>query len=159
MAYLLYRASTNPTTPESTSAKGAALTNLEVDGNFKSINNELALKAPLASPTFTGNVVVNSTTALKVPVGTEAQRPTGATGLIRYNSTLGTFEGYRSSAWGPIGGGATGGGTDDAFYENTTVITTNYTITTGKNAMTAGPVTINSGIEVTVPSGSVWTIV
>lgn len=57
------------------------------------------------------------------------------------------------------GGGATGGGTDKAFYENDLTITTSYTITTNKNAGTFGPVTINSGATVTVPSGSVWTIV
>lgn len=45
------------------------------------------------------------------------------------------------------------------FYENDITLTTNYTITTNKNAMTAGPVTINSGVTVTVPSGSTWTIV
>jgi hypothetical protein len=56
-------------------------------------------------------------------------------------------------------GGATGGGSDKAFYENDITITTNYTITTNKNAMTAGPVTINSGVTVTVPSGSVWSII
>jgi hypothetical protein len=55
--------------------------------------------------------------------------------------------------------GATGGGTDRVFYENDTVVTTAYTITSGKNAMTAGPVTINDGIAVTVPDGSTWTVV
>lgn len=45
------------------------------------------------------------------------------------------------------------------FYENDKTLTSNYTITTGKNAMSAGPITINSGVTVTVPSGSVWTIV
>jgi hypothetical protein len=57
------------------------------------------------------------------------------------------------------GGGAVGGGTDEVFYENDTLVTTDYTITTGKNAMTAGPVTIDDGVTVTVPSGSVWTVV
>jgi hypothetical protein len=56
-------------------------------------------------------------------------------------------------------GGATGGGSDKIFYENDQEVTTDYTITTNKNAMTAGPVTINSTITVTVPSGSTWTIV
>jgi hypothetical protein len=55
--------------------------------------------------------------------------------------------------------GATGGGTDRVFYENDQVVTTNYTITNGKNAMTAGPITINNGITVTVPNGSTWTVV
>ena len=53
----------------------------------------------------------------------------------------------------------TGGGTNKAFYLNDTTITTNYTITTGKNAMTAGPITINLGVTVTVPVGSYWTVV
>ena len=60
---------------------------------------------------------------------------------------------------GTGGGGATGGGTDQVFYENDQAVTTNYTITTNKNAVTAGPVTINSGVTVTVPSGSAWVIV
>lgn len=55
--------------------------------------------------------------------------------------------------------GATGGGTDDIFYENSQNVTTNYTITTNKNAMTTGPVTINSGVTVTVPSGSRWVVI
>lgn len=54
MANLLYRVSTTPTVPGSTSAKGTPLTNLEVDGNFKSIADDLALKATISSPTFTG---------------------------------------------------------------------------------------------------------
>ena len=56
-------------------------------------------------------------------------------------------------------GGATGGASDQVFWENDTVVTSSYTITAGKNAMTAGPITINSGVTVTVPSGSAWTIV
>ena len=55
--------------------------------------------------------------------------------------------------------GATGGGTDRVFYENDQVVTTAYTITSGKNAMTAGPITINDGIAVTVPDGSTWTVI
>ena len=62
-------------------------------------------------------------------------------------------------SWSAAGGGATGGGTDDVFYENSQTVTTDYTISTNKNAMTAGPITIDSGITVTVPSGSSWVIV
>lgn len=46
-----------------------------------------------------------------------------------------------------------------AFYENPANITTSYTITTGRNAMSAGPITINNGVTITVPSNSTWTIV
>ena len=52
-----------------------------------------------------------------------------------------------------------GGGGTKAFYENDQTIIANYTITTGQNAMTAGPVTINSGVTVTVPSGSTWSVI
>ena len=53
----------------------------------------------------------------------------------------------------------TGGGSDKAFYLNDITINTNYTIPTAKNAGTFGPVTIASGIVVTVSSGSTWTVV
>ena len=56
-------------------------------------------------------------------------------------------------------GGATGAGTDRVFFENDQTVSTSYTITSGKNAMSAGPITIASGVVVTVPSGSTYTIV
>lgn len=58
-----------------------------------------------------------------------------------------------------LGGGATGGGTDQVFYENDQVVTTSYSITAGKNAMSTGDVTINTGVTVTVPTGSRWVII
>ena len=64
---------------------------------------------------------------------------------------------------GGSGGGATGGGSDRVFFENSQTVTTNYTIgdTFGAacNAMAAGPITINSGVTVTINSGEVLTIV
>jgi hypothetical protein len=45
------------------------------------------------------------------------------------------------------------------IYENSQTVTSNYTITTGKNGFSVGPITIDSGVTVTVPSGSVWTII
>ena len=53
----------------------------------------------------------------------------------------------------------TGGTGNVIFYENDQTVTQNYTITSGKNAMSAGPITVNSGVTVTVPTGSTWTIV
>ena len=92
-----------------------------------------------------------------MPVGTTAQRPTGAAGMFRYNSTTGKFEGY-TAAWGSVGGGATGGGSDEVFVENSDDVTVDYTITSGKNAMSVGPITLASGVDVTIPSGSRWVI-
>jgi len=61
-------------------------------------------------------------------------------------------------SWG-FAGGAMGGGNDQIFFENDQTVTTSYSITANKNAMSAGPITIDSGVVVTVPSGSTWVIV
>ena len=57
------------------------------------------------------------------------------------------------------GGGASGAGGDQVFFENDQTVTTTYSIPSGKNAGTFGPITVDSGVTVTVPSGSVWTVV
>lgn len=89
---------------------------------------------------------------------TTAGRPSSPTnGLTGYNSDLGKVETWNGTGW-ISSGGATGGGADDVFYENSTTVTANYTITSGKNAMSTGPITINSGATVTIPSGSVWIV-
>lgn len=111
--------------------------------------------APLSGATFTGDVVLNTTTALRLPVGTTAERSgSAANGDIRYNSTTSSFEGYAGGAWGSIGGGATGGGSDSVFYENSLTVTTSYTISANSGAHAVGPLTINSGQTVTVPATS-----
>ena len=127
--------------------------NISTVGGAETANFGLA---PLASPTFTGDVTINSTTALRVPVGTSTERDayTAANGDIRYNSTDNSFEGYANNAWGAIGGGATGGGGDSVFYENSLTVTTSYTISADSGAHAVGPLTINSGQTVTVPSTS-----
>ena len=55
-------------------------------------------------------------------------------------------------------GGATGGGADTVFVENSLTVTTDYTLSTGKSAMSVGPVAINTGITVTIPSGYRWVV-
>ena len=62
-------------------------------------------------------------------------------------------------SWAAAGAGAVGGGNDEIFWENSQAITADYAITNGKNAGTFGPVTINSGVTVTVGSGETWTVV
>ena len=57
------------------------------------------------------------------------------------------------------GGGAVGTGTDKVFYENDISVVQNYTISSGKNAMSAGPITLAGSVVVTIPSGSTWTVV
>jgi hypothetical protein len=58
-----------------------------------------------------------------------------------------------------VGGGGSGGGTNLFCFENDIHVTTNYSITTNKNAMSAGPIIVDSGVTVVVPAGSVWTVV
>jgi hypothetical protein len=65
---------------------------------------------------------------------------------------------YRVGVWGQIGGGATGNGGDQVFVENSQTVTASYEIPVGKNASTVSPITINSGVVVTVPSGSRWVV-
>lgn len=115
---------------------------------------------PKAGGTFTGDVIFNTTTSTTIPVGTSGQRPgTPTAGMIRFNSSILQYEGYNGTAWGTIGGGAKGGGTDQVFIENDQSVTTDYTLTAGKNAVTAGPITVNNGVTVTIPSNQSWSIV
>ena len=123
---------------------------LTIGGNFSA-----------AGGTFSSDVSLTGTGYLDLPVGTTAQRPGSPnSGMIRYNSTNSKFEGYDTAiaGWGSLGS-ALGGGADRIFYENGQTVTTSYTLTTNYNAITAGPVTVNSGVTVTIPSGSTWSIV
>ena len=74
--------------------------------------------------------------------------------------TATSFEGDGSNlsnlpASAPVGGAST----NTVFFENDKLVEVNYQITSTKNAMSAGPVSISAGIAVTVPSGCSWTIV
>lgn len=144
-----------------------------------------------------------STGALQISAGTTAQRPTGAVGKIRWNSTLSQYEGFDGTNWTLLGGavisndtatatnlyptfaGVTTGnvstlytGNAKLLYKpstgelqstalvasngivvNSATVSSDYTIPAGSNAMSAGPVTVASGVTVTVSSGSVWTTV
>ena len=109
--------------------------------------------------TFSGQVNFTGTGAAKSNVGTTPQRPaTPVAGMFRYNTTLGTFEGYGTS-WGPLGGGASGGGGNSVFYENEQTVTIAYSITSGKNAMSTGPITIAGSFSgIGSISGTILTI-
>jgi hypothetical protein len=105
---------------------------------------------------FSGNEIsMPGTGSLTLPKGADGARPgTPTAGMIRYNTTSGGFEGY-TTAWGSIGGGASAGG---VIYENGTTVSSNYTLTTAKNGFSVGPITVASGVTVTVPSGQRWLV-
>ena len=106
-----------------------------------------------ATATIPNNLNFNGTGTVRLPNGTTGQRPTPAAGMIRYNTTSGLFEGY-TTQWGGIGGASA----DGAVYENAQTISNNYTMTTNFNGESVGPITIASGVTVTIPSGSRYVI-
>lgn len=171
------------TTIVTRSDKGSTLTWAEMDANLTNLNNDkLEVGSPASSIAITpvgeltstnvqdalseldsevtNKVVQTSTTgAAVIPTGSTAQRPsTPIEGHFRRNKELGQWEGYDGAQWSGIGG-ASGGGGNPFCYENDITITTDYTITAGKNAMTAGPITIADGVTVTIPDGSTWSVV
>jgi hypothetical protein len=115
----------------------------------------------LQGAVISAEVTNTAVSALQVAVGTTAERPVGAAGKIRYNTTSQQYEGYNgaSSSWTTIGGGATGGINNPVFYENDKQVTVDYTVSASKNAMSAGPIEVVSGVTVVVPEGSEWTVV
>ena len=143
----------------------AGIAGTKVSPNFgdQTIQTNLGLLVGLnllvgGTTTIGGDVTLSSTGSIKVPAGSTVQRPTPVAGMIRYNADNSEFEGY-GATWGGIGSGAKGGGPDRIFFENGQTVTTDYTLTASRNAVTAGPITINSGVTVTVPSGSSWVVV
>ena len=150
-----------------------------------------------------GTAEFTSTGAVKLPVGTDAQRPTPTAGMLRFNDDLDEFEGYNGTAWASVGGSAISNDTTTAtnlfptFVDATTgtalsvftsnakllykpstgelkasqlvasngivvnsaTVTADYTIETGFNASSAGPITVDDGATVTVSAGSIWTII
>ena len=109
--------------------------------------------------TFDSEVDFTGTGAIKLNVGTTAQRPASPVdGDIRYNTSTLKYEGYSNGAWGQLGGGATGGGTDQVFNLNSKTVNTSYTFPTNFNANSVGPITIVGGATVTLPSGSRWVV-
>lgn len=113
--------------------------------------------APKSSKTYV--VINNSDSTLYLQGGpvsptTGIALPAGGSVLAAWDSDVGDFVKVAGG-----GGGATGGGANQVFFENDQTVTNDYTIPGNKNAGTFGPITVNSGITVTVSSGSVWTVV
>jgi hypothetical protein len=115
--------------------------------------------APKASKTY---VVINNTTDnSSVYVSGGPTAPTtgvevegGSSALVAWDTDVGDFIKVAGG-----GGAATGAGGDQIFFLNDLTITADYTLPPGKNAGTFGPVTIDSGVTVTVPDDQVWSIV
>ena len=141
---------------------------LDNDGNaltagdlyFNTASNRLKVYSGSA---WSFAIVDTSTVVIKTSSTGSAIIPSGATGdrdgspangYFRYNTSVNSFEGYVNGAWGGVGGAQAGG----VIFENSLTISSNYTLTTSKNGLSVGPITINSGVSVTVPSGQRWVI-
>ena len=150
------------------------LTNLAVTGNVAAGANVTAANLVATSSIRTGtgaNIIMapntfigtGATAGVRVPVGTDSDRPAADTaniGMIRFNTTIGMFEGYTGDGWIEFSRkvSAVGGGTNKVFQENETLITEDYTITEGKSAMSVGPITMAAGVTITIPAGKRWVI-
>lgn len=92
--------------------------------------------------------------SVTLPTGDTASRPASpAQGEARFNTTLNITEVWNGSAWFPAGPAA------NVFFSNGTTVSANYTIPANQNAFSAGPITINDGITVSISDGSTWTII
>jgi hypothetical protein len=105
-------------------------------------------------------VVINNSNALVYLCGGPASPTTGTfvgagqAALMAWDSGIGDFVKVAGGS-----GGATGGGADQIFFNNGQTVTADYTIPSATNSGTFGPITVNSGISVTVSSGSSWTVI
>jgi hypothetical protein len=148
----------NGTSVGASTASTGRFTSLEATGNTilgDAVGDTITANAGTLN--IPNNLVFNSTGSVTLPNGTTGQQPSPPTvGMIRYNSSTDSFEGYTTAkGWGAIGGGNS---TNTGFWQNIQTITTNEVIDSGYNASSVGPITIGSGASVTVPLGSIWLV-
>ena len=128
-----------------------------------------AIQSVGSEQTLSGNLTITGTltgtgaasTEFRAAVGVSSAGTVIGAGITQLNfiGAGNTFAVTGNTMDVSISGGAMGGGGNRVFFENDITVTNDYEITTGKNAMSAGPLTINSGVTITIPSGSDWTIV
>ena len=112
--------------------------------------------ATTASPSFTGtitsagDIVMSGNGSLQLPTGTTAQRPTPATGDIRFNTTLSQFEGYNGAAWGEIANGVPAG---SIFSFASTTVPSGYLECNGAAVSRSTYATLFATISTTFGSG------
>ena len=148
----------NGTSVGASTASTGRFTSLEATGNTilgDAVGDTITANAGTLN--IPNNLVFNGTGSVTLPNGTTGQQPSPPTvGMIRYNSSTDSFEGYTTAkGWGAIGGGNS---TNTGFWQNIQTITTNEVIDSGYNASSVGPITIAGGASVTVPLGSIWLV-
>jgi hypothetical protein len=165
---------------------------------WDSSNNRFGVNT--ATPAVTAAFV--GTDAVQLPVGTTGQQPTGAAGMLRFNTTTTSFEGYNGTTWASVGGATVSNDTSTSSFEyplfaavttgaattvytssakylykpstgelqayelnasnglllNNATVSASYSIASGTNAVSVGPISVNSGITVTVATGNRWVV-
>jgi hypothetical protein len=145
-------------------AGGADSNNLIITGN----NGISSLGTTYYGPVFarfTGTPLLMHSAQLMLPGASNKSVVVDDCAVFMPKSTAGVLDGWiciaylNTSSGTSSAEGATGAAGNYAFYENDMTITGDYTLRNGKNAMSAGPMTIETGVTVTVPTGATWTIV
>lgn len=147
-----------------TQAKTANYTVVEADrGDVIFCTNSFTLSLTAAATLgdgFSFGLVNTGTGTITIdPNGAETIDGAATKVLAPNQSCIVITDGTLWRTVGLSGSGATGGGANQVFYENDQNVTADYTIPANKNAMSAGPITVDSGVTVTVSSGATWTIV
>lgn len=131
---------------------------LFMDGNGLTLNNQKELRLSEPTSAATGGSVQY--------VGFKAPDTVAANVVWKLPNADTTVAGYAlisdgsgNLSWGVAGAGAQGSGNDKIFWENDQTVTASYTINSGKNAGSFGPIAIQSGVTVTIGSGESWTVV
>ena len=114
---------------------------------------------------FASGLTINNSALLVCPGGSNVTIVAGDSCIAVPKATAGVADGWviisltKSTSSSATGGGATGATGNYIFYENDQTVTGDYTLNNGKNAGSFGPITISTGVTVTIPTGATWSIV
>ena len=147
-----------------TALAGSKITG-DISGNAGNVTGTVAVaNGGTGATTLTGILKGNGTSAFTAAVsGTDYAPATSGTSILYGNGsggfsnvTIGTGLSFAAGTLSATGGG--GGGGSSTILENDQTISSNYTVTAAKNGISVGPVTINTGIAVTVGTGQRWLV-
>ena len=138
---------------------GGADGTLQLNCSAQSHGVKIKSPAHSAAATYTLTLPINIQNGYLLT--TDANGQTSWTNSVPSSYLTGALPALDGSNLTGLQAGATGGnsGANAVFWENDNTVTHDYTITANKNAGTFGPITINSGVTVTVPNNSTWTII